>query len=160
MIGVRKGTFKSMREVTDTELKNIMTVRIEYPRLNVRIVVAHAPQETATLEDRTEFYEEVAIEAERCCDTGDKLIIVGDFNGRIQSQNGQIESSSPNGKLLQGLVLENDLRVGNFSPKTVGHWTRMQTKNGILEKSVLDYILMPDDTMSLLESMTIDEEKI
>ena len=31
LLGVKNGSFKSIREVTDTELKNILTVRIEYP---------------------------------------------------------------------------------------------------------------------------------
>ena len=45
IIGARKNSFNFIREITDTEMKNIMTVRIEYPKFNVRIIAVHAPQE-------------------------------------------------------------------------------------------------------------------
>ena len=113
MIGVRKGTFKSMREVTDTELKNIMTVKIEYPHLNVRIVVAHAPQETAKAETRAEFFEELSVQVERCFNSGDELIVCGDLNARIKCEGSVIpEKDSPNGVHLSDLILKHELKVG------------------------------------------------
>ena len=73
LIGVRKGTSKSIQEVTETELKNIMSVRIEYPLLNLRVIVAHAPQEKEKEEVRLEFYEEVAVQVERAVTAGGNL---------------------------------------------------------------------------------------
>ena len=35
LVAVRKCTSKSMKEVTETDMKNIMTVRIEYPPMNL-----------------------------------------------------------------------------------------------------------------------------
>ena len=39
LVGVRKNSFKSVREVTDTEMTNIVTVRIEYPKMNLRVII-------------------------------------------------------------------------------------------------------------------------
>ena len=56
-------------------------------------------------------------------DIGYRPIILGDFNARIHEEEDQIQSSSPNGQLLQQLIADNDLKVGNFSPQTSGSWT-------------------------------------
>ena len=121
----------------------------------------HAPQETDSVDTRTEFFEEMAVQTERCLDAGDRLIILGDFNSRIHQEGDQLQSFSPNGKLLQQLIEDNNLQVGNFSPQTTGSWTRIQRKkDGEVCKSVIDYVLFQEETMSLLEGMTVDEEKI
>ncbi len=83
MIGVRKGSFKSIREVTDTELKSILSVRIVFPEVNVRVVVAHAPQVNAKTEERLEFFEEMSVQIERAISSEDACIVVGDFNAKI-----------------------------------------------------------------------------
>ena len=59
LIAVRKNSFRTIRDITDTEMRNIFTVRIEYPLMNLRIIIAHAPQETAKLEEKNEFFDEV-----------------------------------------------------------------------------------------------------
>ena len=161
MLAVKKGTFQSIEEVTKTNLKNILTVRIQYKLEMIRIIILHAPQETDSCDNRTEFFEEMLVQAQRSTDAGDRLIILGDFNARIHTEDNKVKSSSPNGKLLQQLIEENNLKVGNFSPQASGSWTRIQRKkDGEVSKSVIDYVLLQDDTLSFLESMVVDEEKI
>ena len=60
LLGVRKGTFVSMRDITDAEIKTLMTIKIEYPKFNLRVIVVHAPQETEKHETRLEFFEEMS----------------------------------------------------------------------------------------------------
>ena len=161
MLAAKKGTFHSIEEVTKTNLRNILTVRIQYKVETIRAIVLHAPQETDSTDVRTEFFEELSVQVERCVDAGDRLIILGDFNARIHEEADQIQSSSPNGQLLQQLIVDNDLKVGNFSPQTSGLWTRIQRKkDGEVCKSVIDYVLFQKETMPFLEDMTVDEEKI
>ena len=163
MIALKRGTFHSVEEVSNTNLTNILTVRIQYRQETVRIILLHAPQETDSIEDRTEFYEEVAVQVERCIDKNDKLIILGDFNARIHSDedDSQIKPASPNGKLLSELIAEYNLKVGNFNPQTTGTWTRIQRlKDGEVKKSAIDYVLLQEEMSELLESMEIDEDKI
>ena len=73
----------------------------------------------------------------------------------------QIMSTSPNGKLLQKLIEENELQVGNFTTQRNGYWTRIQRKkDGEICKSVIDYVLFQKDALSYLDNMVVDEEKI
>ena len=163
LVAVRKHTFKSMKEITETELKNIMTVRIKYPRMNLRVIVAHAPQETDKAETRVEFYEELSVQIERCVTSGDELVVVGDLNARIVNDDSAILSGkdSPNGKLLSDLIQYNKLKVGNFNEKCTGKWTRIQAcKDGSIKKSVLDYVLLSEKMYSSLNEIIIDEDKL
>ena len=106
MVGVRKGSFTAIREVTDTELDNLLTVKITYPSVTVRIIMGHAPQETDPLELRQEFYEELAVQVERCITSGDEMVVVGDLNARIKEEGGSIIplNESPNGKMVVDLL--------------------------------------------------------
>ena len=70
MIGVKKGSFTSIREVTDTELDNLLTVKITFPSVTIRIILGHAP-ESDPLELRREFYEELEVQVERCLTSAD-----------------------------------------------------------------------------------------
>ena len=159
MVAVKVGTFRSIEEVTQSELRNILTVRIGYPKDVVRVVLLHAPQESDPLEERMDFFEEVAIQVERCITAGDKLVVLGDFNARVIMDENEVRPASPNGKLLHDLLQDNDLKVSNFSPNTKGEWTRIQrTKSGI-NKSTIDYVLLQDEG-SVLSEMLIDEDKI
>ncbi len=162
MIAVRNGTFRSVEEVTQCELQNILTVRIRYLKDTARVILAHAPQETDPLEERTDFFEELAVQVERCVTAGDKMVLLGDLNARVVYEDGEVKpaANSPNGKLLHALVDSHNLCLANFSPNTKGKYTRIQkTKKGI-NKSAIDYILLEQHQSSLMEEMIIDEEKI
>ena len=162
LVGVRKGSFNIMREITETELQSIMTVRIEYPKMNVRVIVVHAPQEKEKKELRDEFFEEVLVQVERGVTSEDKVIIVGDFNARIihdENNNIGYEKESPNGKLLSELIDKYSLSVGNFHTECRGKWTRIQVRKKELVKSVLDYVLLPKSMSNSLREIMIDEEK-
>ena len=163
LVAVKKGNHKSMDEITDTELKNVMTVRIEFEKLYVRVIVGHAPQETEKAEIREEFFEELSIQIERGLDSGDVLIVVGDFNANISiDAGGNISpgSGSPNGKKVCELLEKYQLKVGNFHSNTTGKWTRIQKKKDKVCKSMLDFLLLSPETYHLLEKMEIDEDKI
>ena len=125
LVGVRKESFKSVREITETELTNIITVRIEYPKMNLRVIVAHAPQETDKDEERSEFFEEMEVQIERAEDSGDELLVVGDFNARLSCTAGNIvaENGSPNGMKLAELTKKYDMDICNFHENTWGRWT-------------------------------------
>ena len=112
-------------------------------------------------EIRADFFNEVAIQVERCNTAGDKLMLLGDFNARLSVYGDKINPMSPNGKLMNELIKDHDLKVGNFSPNTIGKWTRIQTlKDGTVNKSSIDYVLLQEDLMSLMTEMIIDEDKI
>ena len=163
LVGVREGTFEAVREVTESPLKNIMTVQIVYPTVKIRLIVAHAPQESCNGEKRVEFFEELAVQIERSTTSGDVTLILGDFNARIFAENDKVfpNPESPNGKLFSQVINEYSLKVGNFHPNALGKWTRIQSSNkGEAHKSQIDYVLADDNIYQSINSLMIDEEKI
>ena len=163
MVCVKKDSFNSIKEVTDTELKHILTVRIVYPCMNIRVIVCHAPQETDPLEKRLEFFEELSVQVERCLTSGDEMLLMGDLNSRIFEGEFNVEPTdgSPNGKQLSELVQKYNLKVANFHQNCSGRLTRIQArKDGTTKESVLDYILLQQRMYQKLTKMVIDEEKI
>ena len=159
VIGARKNSFNSIRDITETEMKSIMTVRIEYPKFNVRVIAVHAPQETAKNEERTEFFDELMVQVERGDTSGDHVILVGDFNARLLSDE-EPADDSPNGKQLKDVIKNYSLKVCNFTEKCSGKWTRIQgRKNGDV-RSTIDYIIVQNDLRNALNSLVVDEDKI
>ena len=165
LVAVKDKSSSSIRDISSSsnESKNILAVRIEYPLFTLRIIVVHSPQETDRCDVREEFMEEICVQIERAINCGEEFIVVGDFNARVDHINGEVVGNqmSPNGKLLSDLVNDHQLRVGNFHDKTTGKWTRIQPKkNGDIDRSTIDYVLMENKMYERLTEMTIDEQKV
>ena len=161
LVGVRKNSFVSLRDITDTEMKNVLTVRIEYPNFYLRVIIAHAPQETANVEERVEFFEELMVQVERGDASGDQVLLLGDFNARLVSDLNSVNAeSSPNGKLMADVIQKYSMQVCNFDEKCSGQWTRIQVKKDEEIRSTLDYIVVQKEMFGSLSSILIDEEKI
>ena len=147
-----------MLNVSTTTYPSILVGFI--PGLNVRIINAYGPQETVHKEDRQEFFDELSTEIQTCEFIGNNPIILGDLNSKIDHEQGKISPNSSNGELLNTLLDTFSLKVMNFSNLCTGKWTRVQSVDGIEEKSVLDYCITNGKICELMESMTVDEEKL
>ena len=84
--------------------------------------------------------------------TQGKVIIIGDFNAKINSQNDG--TPSRNGQMLINLCAQESLNILNDSPICQGKWT--WEKN--LKKSTIDYAIASPEVELSLKSMIIDEE--
>ena len=147
--------------VTTTTHKNIMTSKVIIKNTPFRIIAAYGLQESRSSEERAEFFDELSIEVENSILHNDNPIIVGDLNAKITTNyNDLIEHISPNGKLLSDVVNEHSLNVLNFHPKCQGQWTRSMIKKGVLEESVLDYVITNGTVLSMVENIVIDEERV
>ena len=158
LIAARKGTFKSIEIIFESEAKNIATAEIEYPEEMVRVVVVHGPQEDDSQEDKDDFYNDLAGEIERCIAAERKLIIAGDLNARLDQS--RLNEVKGNGKRLKEVVERYDLKVLNFGQETEGKWTRIQIKDGVECKSQIDYIITDEVTQKKQIKTSIDEEKM
>ena len=49
----------------------------------LRLILVYGPQEKEPEENRTEFYETLSIEIEKCFLSGDSPILAGDFNAKL-----------------------------------------------------------------------------
>ena len=131
--------------MTSTPNLNILVVRVEISDdRQVRIILCYSPQESATIEEREEFYTELSIEISRSISVGDYPMNVGNLNAKIkENEEGNVEALSPNGILLKEIIDENILEVVNFSSKCLGKWTHeIRTSK---RRSVLDYIIVDKD---------------
>ena len=146
LVAAKEGTFCRMKKTYESEDRNIATVEINYPQDAVRFVVVHGPQEDAPQETREDFFENLMAEIERCLSAGNRLIISGDFNAKLEQNNGQLLECKGNGKTLKELIEKYDLRVINFKPDTDGQWTRIQRKGDGICKSIIDYIITDSST--------------
>ena len=161
LVAVREGTFESIERISEGN-DQLITVRVVYPNITIRIIAVHGPQEDDSIENRELFYEAVAVELERCRTNEECPLVLGDFNAKIcpDEKLETIDSYSGNGKLLKDLIESQNLKVANFHDKTLGKWTRIQdTKNGVV-KSVLDYILVNEQYYRQISNMVIDEEQL
>ena len=163
LFAVKENTVLSAEKLSESNEKNILTVRITYPQCVIRVIIAHGPQETDEMESRTEFYEALMVEIERGQASEDNVIVVGDMNARIrptESKPEEIHHASNNGKLLKELVEKYQLRVLNFHQKAIGKWTRIQNSKKGTEKSIIDYILVEDNLKGRVDRILIDEDKL
>ena len=134
MVAVKQGTFQSLEETGNAAHGNIMTIRIKYRTEMLRLVIVHAPQETDDVEERTEFYEEVAVQVQGAENVDDRLVVVGDFNARID-ENSISEPNSPNGRLLQELIAENQLQVVSYIICSILLFIVEEEKSLVMEKA-------------------------
>ena len=84
-----------------------------------------------------------------------EVLIFMDANAKLGLLN---EKVSRNGKLLQGVIDECELKVLNTSDMCHGRITRVNRKRTD-EKSAIDFVLGTDEVYSQLENMLIDENE-
>ena len=157
LIGIKRNTFRSTLNVTSSDNRNILAVRISVSeRLAYRVILAYGPQETESLEVREGFITEVSVELQNCSDNSDVPILLGDFNAKLNMEDGVLCPLSGNGRLLGEMVSKFDMEVLNFSEVCDGKWTHVIRTTGA--KSVLDYAISSKQFVSSVKSMIIDED--
>ena len=157
LIGIRYNVFRSFVEVTSSEDKNILAVRVSVSdQMAYRIILAYGPQENDPIEMKERFMTELSVELQNCNDDSEIPILLGDFNAKLEGQNGVLSSLSGNGRSLYKLVNDFEMKVVNFSEVCKRKWTHEVRTTG--EKSVLDYIITSKSFYKSITSMVIDED--
>ena len=158
VIAVKRNTFGSFTNVTNTGNQNILVARLGLGSGYFRIIAAYAPQEADLKDEREPFFEELSMEVARSQLCGDQFVVIGDLNAKISedADGNVVADSSPNGNLLLNIVQEYHLKFVNFSTKCSGKWTHVVRTSG--EASCLDYVLTTNDFLQKnVQSMLIDE---
>ena len=81
-VAARLGTYCTMEKMTRRK-KNILSARVIYPDMTLRIIVCHGPQEDEESELRISFFDDIAVEVERCIASDEIPVVMGDFNAKI-----------------------------------------------------------------------------
>ena len=157
LCGIKKKVgFQSVLEVTTVKNDNILTVKVVFTNVNMRIVLAYGPQENESSELREDFFRDLSIEIEASKVNGDKLLLMGDLNSKIKYEDDKIISLTNNGKHLEDIVAKYNLKVLNFSEKCSGKWTHVIRKSNV--KSVIDYIIVDEEVNNTVDEIVIDED--
>ena len=156
VIAVKNNTFRTVLDVTNSQLKTIISVRLSTGTYNIRVILGYAPQEDEDETIREEFFDELELEIKLCIQSGDIPLLVGDFNAKIQaSDSPQGIPVSKNGTLFYNVLQEHDLQLLNFDNICSGKWTHViRTTNA---SSIIDYVATDNSLKTCIKSMIIDE---
>ena len=157
VVAVKHNNFKTIRDVTQSQLKTIISVRLSTGSNNFRVILGYAPQETADDDDRESFFNELELEIKNCEETGDSPLVLGDFNARIEPSEETPYGipKSKNGRALHNILTEHDLPVMNFTDTCTGKWTHEVRTTGAT--SVIEYVAMDSILREKITSMVIDD---
>ena len=96
------------------------------------------------MKELEEEYERMEKFISNYTETNNKIILVGDFNGKIGNDENGITngdtSITTNVKRIRSMVRTLNLDILNKHAKCEGKWTRVNTKNSN-EKSIIDYVI-------------------
>ena len=83
------------------------------------------------------------------------MLVVGDFNAKLKSN---LQNVSQNGKLLEQVINDFNMKVANTLPIYEGQQTRVNNNNSS-ERSVIDYLLFSEKLEPNFKKLVIDESK-
>ena len=162
MIGMSKNFDIQPVVVSDHEEDiEILVVEVAFKSITVRFLTAYGPQEDASEDIINKFYLTLEEEIVRCEQENCALIAELDCNAKLGR--GIIEGDphimSCNGKVLWDILERRGCSVINGSDRCTGTIKRSRMKGGILEKSVLDYVIVNAAAAPYVHCMVIDESK-
>ena len=161
--GLLTAVHKSLSPVSvsnDTE-EEVLVVEASIARQRVRFINGYGPQDDENSEIREAFFNRIDIEVKRSKLAGAMVCIEMDANAKLGNLiiPGDPEEQSPNGKLLENVVKENDLIVVNAKDICTGIITRYRKTINNIERSVLDYFIVCRQFFLMIKKMIIDEER-
>ena len=139
-----------------------MSVDIFVKSMKIRCCVAYGCQENALIEKKKTFWDFIEEEVESAWTSGSGFVL--QFDGNLwagdQLVPGDPRKQNKNGKLFQGfLARQPNLSVVNALPLCEGLITRCRSKEGNIEKSVLDFFVVCSRVLPHITKMVIDEKR-
>ena len=130
-------------------------VVIDNGRVQIRLGVLYAPQESRTTLDEYEIlYKQLNYQLEQAKERNQKVLLLGDFNCKIGNKiRGNKPDISKSGKMLLSMVKKHKMVLLNSLGVCSGLWTREEGES----KSVLDYVMMWEADEKAVRYMEVDE---
>ena len=163
--GVALGVHRDLKSILinegddDTE---VLSVRVFFKELSVRVVTGYGPQENAIKEKKDKFWEFLETEANYADLEGDGLIIQMDGNlhagSNILKNDPNIQNQ--NGKLFGQFLDRNpNLIVVNTLEICEGIITRKRELEKRTEQAILDFYIINEKMRPFVTKMKVDEDK-
>ena len=148
--------------VSDESDVEILVVQGSINNKKVRFINGYGPQEKEIDENRMKFFNKLDFEVKRSHVAGDMICIQMDANSKLGADNvpGDPDEQSKNGKVLEKVIIDNDLIVANGTKLCSGIITRYRKTKQREEKSVIDFFIVCQRFFNLIKSMLIDEKRI
>ena len=126
------------------------------------MINGYGPQEGENEESRKSFYSRLDFEVKRAQISGALICIEMDSNAKLGPHiiSGDPHPQSGNGKLLEQVMKENNLKVVNGSSLCKGRITRKRTTVNGTEESIIDHFIVCHAMYALIVSLQIDQERI
>lgn len=145
---------ENMKNIKNEKYVNerILSVKIKEDKdEEYTLFVCYGPNDNARKEEKDKFFIDLQEEIDS---TNNRIIIMGDLNGRVGKNNKGIEyclgkygeeTRNDNGSRVIELCVENELKIGNtyFMKKEINKMTRQVISRR--EKSIIDYFLIQKD---------------
>ena len=109
------------------ECSNIV-IRIGTQSIVATIISVYGPQENDLLKKKTSFYDDVIVEIQRAYTRNPYVLVEGDFNCKLKSN---LQNVALNGKLLEQVIYDFNMRVENTLPLCEGQRTCVNNKNQV-----------------------------
>ena len=121
-----------------------LTVDIYVQNLAISCTTAYGPQENASIEKKTTFWNYLTEEAVRANKEGMGFVLQGDLNCWLGNKiiPGDLREQNKNGKLFENFLTTNGLTVVNSLPLCKGVTTRARMRNGNMIESDLDFYVV------------------
>ena len=162
--GVLTAVHKELNPISvsdEIEGEEIVVVEATTGGRKLRLINGYGPQETETEETRRNFFSRLDLEIKRAKMSGSLICIEMDSNSKLGPHlvPDDPHPQSANGKLLESVIKENNLKVVNGSTMCSGTITRKRTTVNGTEESVIDHFIVCSDMFSKIVKLQIDEEK-
>ena len=139
----------------------VLVVEAKLQSKKVRLINAYGPQEDEIEDQRKYFFNKLDEEVKSAKLSGAMVCLEMDANSKLGSEwiPNDPHPQSKNGKLLENLLIENDLVVVNGMDLCKGTITRFRKTINRVEKSVLDFFIVCKRFLAMITKLVIDEER-
>ena len=159
--GLLTAVHKSLKpvSVSNDDTEEILVVEGKVSNSKVRFINGYGPQESSPEDVRKLFFDRLDFEIKSAKIAGSLICIEMDSNSKLGATiiPRDPKPQSENGKLLEKVIVENDMVVVNASLLCEGTITRHRKTINNIEEAVLDHYIVCKEFFKHVSKMVIDE---
>ena len=138
-----------------------ITVSLNLKKIKISCTTAYGPQNDDTNEKKDNFWQYLDEEAKKADIEGEGFLLQGDLNAWLGSDiiPNDPRTQNNNGKRFHNFLKSNNLSVVNALKLCKGLITRIRSREGKIQKSVIDFFVVCQRLVPHVKEMVIDDKK-